>query len=404
MFTENQDEICRKKKRNYECEICGKLFKTRTLCNTHTKRVHLAPNKTIQCNYCKDRFSSSNKLKKHIDKIHHANKSFDDDFQLTQPKKNEPQDTGDYTLEQWNEIVLSKSKECPVCHKMYANPKCMRKHLREVHSSQKKFVCDVCGKQFTSTNRVTQHKQKNHWGINKILEKKFECDLCNLKFRCKFFLEEHINTHTGNKPYQCEICKKSFANIRGYKRDLKRHKQLAGELKNEELHECKICNKFFLESSRLMKHLQWVHGDKCHVCKVCGRKIKGSIQKHMLSHTGEKPYCCHICGKSYKGNLKDHMLTHTGERPFKCDICGSAFKDKWYLGVHRRKHTGEKPYECNFCGQFFAARSTFTAHLKKHDDKIACTKSYTCQICKLRFDNEVTLSSHYSEHFALNPV
>ncbi|KAL1464261.1 hypothetical protein WDU94_003924 [Cyamophila willieti] len=278
----------------------------------------------------------------------------------------------------------------------------MRRHLREVHS-KKKFFCDICQKQFTSTSRVTQHKNNIHFGRNKDKLKllNLECHHCGVKFPRKCQLIDHLNSHSGLKSHVCHICKNSYSAAKGLKRHMKRHLQMSGQLSSEDMYQCDICSKMFLEHHILVKHRDWVHGDKCHVCKVCGVKIKGSIQKHMLSHTGEKPYCCHICGKSMQGKLKEHMLTHTGERPHACDICGSTFKDKWYLGVHMRKHNGEKPYKCNFCGENFAARSAFTLHLKKHVGQKVSSKSLVCQFCNLSFGSEQELTCHYPEHFPL---
>uniref|UniRef100_A0A8D9EV88 Zinc finger protein 26 n=1 Tax=Cacopsylla melanoneura TaxID=428564 RepID=A0A8D9EV88_9HEMI len=280
----------------------------------------------------------------------------------------------------------------------------MRRHLREVHSSNKRFVCDICGKQFSSSDRVNQHRNKLHFGLGLPIEKKFECHHCNMKFSSKFFVSEHINTHTGYKPYKCQICGKTYGNIKSYNTHMKRHKQEAGQLKPEEIHKCNICNKVFLENSRLTKHHAWVHGDKYHECKICGAKLKGNMQKHMLSHTGEKPYCCHICGKSMRGKLKEHMLTHTGERPHACDVCGSTFKYKYYLTVHMRKHTGEKPYQCQFCDQSFASRPSFTLHLKKHNESSATVscRPHQCQVCSISFSTETDLKKHLPDHFGSN--
>ena len=66
-------------------------------------------------------------------------------------------------------------------------------------------------------------------------EKPYECNVCNQRFARIFTLVEHKKTHTGEKLYECDVCNKKFSvstNLSKHKVNV--HKKSKGfDLSNE---------------------------------------------------------------------------------------------------------------------------------------------------------------------------
>ena len=54
-------------------------------------------------------------------------------------------------------------------------------------------------------------------------DKKYQCPSCPKGFVFKRRFEDHVNTHTGEKPYICKICEHSCANYNNYLAHVRRH-------------------------------------------------------------------------------------------------------------------------------------------------------------------------------------
>lgn len=190
---------------------------------------------------------------------------------------------------------------CKECGKNLHSPYTYVWHMR-IHTGERPYVCDLCGKQFRVSQGLVRHLRETHEGI-----KKFPCDLCGRKFATRRNVEEHRRIHTNERPYVCDLCGKSFKQ----KASLFVHKR---SHKNYFPFKCSYCNQGF--------------------------RTKPPLLVHITRHTGEKPYKCDICGRCFriKYELKRHRLIHSDEKPWVCNICGFSFRQKRYLRNHTKSN------------------------------------------------------------------
>ncbi|XP_050303206.1 zinc finger protein OZF-like [Anthonomus grandis grandis] len=286
-----------------------------------------------------------------------------------------------------------------------------------------KEVCSECGKEVLAY-RIQDHMRTH------TKEKPFNCSICEAKFADRSNLRRHVKLHLNYRPFVCEICGKDFIRPSSKKiHMLTVHKQEKDVF-------CPVCKKAFKHKMFLKKHMASVHNksedpseeipseypcvhcdkiykfksslyahEKRHVdprpflCNTCGKSFttKAIMQNHERIHTGEMIYDCSVCDRKFRtlSTLKTHELVHKGEKPLSCQFCDKQFRQHAHLKTHiRGQHNGERPYNCDYCGKSFKQSSNLRVHIRLHTGETP----FHCGVCGKGFYDSSRLKRHNKRH------
>ncbi|XP_063630785.1 oocyte zinc finger protein XlCOF6-like [Cydia splendana] len=101
------------------------------------------------------------------------------------------------------------SVPCPECGKVFSRKNYMNNHMKLFHSNQSRHHCPLCDKYFVNGWGLRTHHKFVHEKIP--LPKTKICSVCGRGFGTNRVLENHMRTHTGERPFSCAHCPAAFA-------------------------------------------------------------------------------------------------------------------------------------------------------------------------------------------------
>lgn len=253
------------------------------------------------------------------------------------------------------------------------------------------------------------------------------CSVCDLQLPSKFKLQDHMNLHTGARPYCCAECGKRFCQIFSYRLHLRTHAKA-----KVERHWCRICLTGFPSQEDLRQHLSRTHFEEefyeCDLCKRVFASLK-ECENHVQLHKCMVNIVCETCGRSFR--TEKSLARHRKKRclhSFKCTDCGETFARRNALLKHSFSHLGLLPYTCIRCRCHFRLAKLYRQHkceperihcvaclrefpsqedFQRHKKDTGCwgnqeanqkTDEIRCLECGQRFDTQDELKKHAGAH------
>ncbi|VDD74456.1 unnamed protein product [Mesocestoides corti] len=182
--------------RPFECRFCGKGFSTRSGVNTH-ERTHTG-HRPYVCRICGRRFAAGSNLIFH--KYTHTNVS---------------------PVLWANQLVFStpyfktRRHQCTQCPKAFVTPGDLRKH-EYTHTGEWPFRCAVCNRGFATERNLKTH-EIIHTGMT-FLSCIAEVTALMRSLYASFLF-------TGQKPFTCTICAKSYTQESSLKTHMRNHQR-----------------------------------------------------------------------------------------------------------------------------------------------------------------------------------
>ncbi|KAJ8958069.1 hypothetical protein NQ318_002082 [Aromia moschata] len=374
----SDDENKSNVKGSFECFDCKKTFKTKGIVENHIKQKHRTKpttkrKKHISCQFCGKKYSTENGLRKHL-KICRSKADASCETLKDECLKSES-DHGVIS----RDGLQSKTETAPKVDDIDANivP-----------------TCAICGTTFCNKYLLKRHLQNVH-----ATEKKFKCDTCERPFASAVYLNAHKRYHMGDRPHICSFCGKGFITAS----DLYHHEKIHA---NKRAYRCEICPKAFNTSSDLHKHKICVHLDRSkwkYVCMYCQRRfpLKTNLDTHIKTHTGEKNYSCHLCDRKCinRSVLMRHIETHSNIIAFKCNLCLQGYKYRKSLDIHMAKIHGTghvkipervKKFFCHICAKAYSSNSRLQKHIRSHNGE----RPFQCSDCDKTFIDKSYVKQH----------
>ncbi|XP_059047563.1 zinc finger protein 37-like isoform X2 [Achroia grisella] len=164
----------------FECNICNKKYRSESGIRLHRRTAHCEQKmEGAYCAECDVQFKTAYIYRTHLrTSLKHIS-------------------------------VEDLKHKCDQCGKRYKSASCLKHHIESIHTKEMIYTCQLCDQAFSTSRRLRVHVRLKHEG--KCRPKNKICTICSKAFETKSGLQQHMNAHTGARPFSCSECAATFA-------------------------------------------------------------------------------------------------------------------------------------------------------------------------------------------------
>ncbi|KHJ92595.1 zinc finger, C2H2 type [Oesophagostomum dentatum] len=274
--------------------------------------------------------------------------------------------------------------------------------------------CEVCGVVVKHPSKIEVSSfdveltciahMRTHTG-----EKPFECEICGAKFTQRTPMLNHVRRHLGQTPYACGYgCGKSFVNNAQKKAHELRHmgeKRSGPPRPHLKPPKRQIWNKSLSKGEIRPRQVEEERSTMVDFAPPVGqieRPISAAASKRWFSFIEFLSKSIHITilrlDEVIESVVSGIPIKKKKSRSIRaplivqCQVCGLMLKHASKIKAHIRTHTGDRPYLCAHCFASFNTSGTLAMHIKR---KHMTERPYSCTWdCGRRFVSISTRNEH----------
>ncbi|XP_034943226.1 zinc finger and SCAN domain-containing protein 12-like isoform X2 [Chelonus insularis] len=201
-----------------KCEICQKSFKTQFQLLRHNRLKHAREEdittRNFPCDLCPKRFPDQNTLARHR-KTHTGDRPF----------------------------------QCLECQETFPTAPALRRHMSLHNPESKPLPCIYCGRRFVDKPALQKHEESHLAGEQ---QRGHTCDICHKLFSTSTDLMVHKKNHDPDKKFDCEVCGREFNRLNNLQRHMLVHQQQGQNQEILSCDVCGITYKFMSSLTRHM--------------------------------------------------------------------------------------------------------------------------------------------------------